>query len=126
MVATSPLRFNGAAPFRERNVQQQGDPTDGDPGASMEPLPFQSGMGKFVWRTIEGFTELQWSRSLSRAECDVGRGKRILGRHGASMEPLPFESGMASDQDTYLALLGCASMEPLPFESGMQPIQART
>ncbi len=85
-------RFNGAAPFRERNASGIARQPRRRQQASMEPLPFESGM---EYKQIHG------------AQVYL-----------ASMEPLPFESGMELPC-LYLACPLRASMEPLPFESGM-------
>ncbi len=69
------------------------------PRASMEPLPFESGMTAAFGAEFYVVVRLQWSRSLSRAECNFIRALVQDKRTPASMEPLPFESGMYSKLD---------------------------
>ncbi len=140
----SPLAgFNGAAPIQERNASSGPRTKQRERPASMEPLPFRSGMHVFGPRA--GYRlELQWSRSHSGAEWGAWWSRRAAGleqsfngaapiqernewpkkcsrlfwRRVASMEPLPFRSGMPPNEDRRSSRQS-ASMEPLPFRSGM-------
>ncbi len=68
--------------------------------ASMEPLPFRSGM------------DFNWPVSTSGVD--------------ASMEPLPFRSGMCHCRRRRNGRCTTASMEPLPFRSGMHLASPRS
>ncbi len=92
--------FNGAAPIQERNDREPHRARRDLDNASMEPLPFRSGMQD------------------EPSAC-------TRSANGASMEPLPFRSGMAQSDEAGFIPSTNASMEPLPFRSGMlSPLEA--
>ncbi len=111
------IRFRGAAPFRERNDPRPIQCIAIPSGASMGPLPFESGMpstsSKTTCESCASMGPLPFESGMRKGGCSKPRESQ--GFNGAA----PFRERNEAPDTSCLCSVWPASMGPLPFESGM-------
>ncbi len=111
------MGFNGAAPIQERNDGAIVENADCRTVASMEPLPFRSGMMSSAQAFPDQRSGFNGAAPIQERNVNFVL-QTAAPSTAASMEPLPFRSGMQPKRKPH-TVCQPASMEPLPFRSGM-------